>query len=424
MDEMSKSGNDSQILFANNLQYTLPTPSSVASNRVMKKNYFQQRNYLGSTTAIAQLNTGTDFIDPINSTLNITIKPNWNTLAAKGLASFGVGSVQNIIKNIRIYHRSGTTYTNTIKQNLFACKRDRYNKSYNWFGSIGTPLMGYNNTSGADTPIFAFDPDGQNQLSVEFCIPLNLLHGFFNPLGEPLIPAAVASGLRVEIDLEDAKGAFFNTLPTNYITSYEVVDIYFNLMSVSLMDSAQASINAVAAKSSLEYLYLDLFTSTNSQPSANTAVNIDVNKSVALLNEAITVIQTQKQVSDYFSDMFSTSYYPGNWWFQLGSNQYPQQKVNTTLTAYQQALQTFDKMKHDDLLPNTDLYSFTTRDGIYSQSFERNTALALSQQPVNASRSLRFEFTYTDTPVASLVVVFLEYLTSSRTTLLNSRIDI
>ena len=422
MDEMSKSGNDQQILFANNLQYTLPTPSSVASNRVMKKNYFQQRNYIGSTTAIAQLNTGTDFIDPINSTLNITLQVNWNSLSAKGTALFGNGSVQNLIKNIRIFHRSGTTYTNTIKQNLFACKRDRYNKSTNWFSSIGTPLMGYDD--GTDRPIFGIDPDGPGADTAEFCIPLNLLHGFFNPLGEPLIPAAVASGLRVEIDLEDAKGAFLNTLPTNYIVSYEVKDIYFNLMSVSLMDSAQASINAVAAKSSLEYLYLDLFTSTNSQPSANTAVNIDVNKSVALLNEAIAVIQTQVQVGDYFSDMFSTEYFPGQWWFQLGSNQFPQQKVSTTLTAYQQALQTFDKMKHDDLLPNVNLYKFKLFDGIYSQSFERNTSLALSQQPVNASRSLRFEFTYTNTPVASLVVVFLEYLTSSRTTLLNSRVDI
>ena len=422
MDDMSKSGNDQQILFANNLQYTLPTPSSVASNRVMKKNYFQQRNYIGSTTAIAQLNTGTDFIDPINSTLNITLQVNWNSLSAKGTALFGNGSVQNLIKNIRIFHRSGTTYTNTIKQNLFACKRDRYNKSTNWFSSIGTPLMGYDD--GTDRPIFGIDPDGPGADTAEFCIPLNLLHGFFNPLGEPLIPAAVASGLRVEIDLEDAKGAFLNTLPTNWIVSYEVKDIYFNLMSVSLMDSAQASINAVAAKSSLEYLYLDLFTSTNSQPSANTAVNIDVNKSVALLNEAIAVIQTQFQVGDYFSDMFSTEYFPGQWWFQLGSNQFPQQKVSTTLTAYQQALQTFDKMKHDDLLPNVNLYKFKLFDGIYSQSFERNTSLALSQQPVNASRSLRFEFTYTNTPVASLVVVFLEYLTSSRTTLLNSRVDI
>jgi len=427
MEDLSRNTSNEvqQVLFSNNLTYTLPSSSSIATNRVMKRNYFQNRNYQNDTTMICQFNTGTDFIDPINSSLNLKVKvvPGGNP-GDKVSVNFGVGSVQNLIKNIRIYHRSGTTYTNTIKQNLFSVKRDRYNKSTNWFSSIGNALMGYD-----EDVVFSRFPDGQDPptLEREFQIPVNLLHGFFNPLSEILIPAVMASGLRVEIDLESARGALVNTAGTGFtnVLSYEITDCYFNLMSTSLMDSAVAAVNANAAKNSLEYLYLDLFTSTNSQSANNSAVNIDVNKSVALLNEALTVVQSQAQLNNYTADQFATAYVQGSWWYQLGSMQFPNVKIDTPLLAYQQALITFDKMKTDDKEANINFGTFLASDGIYSNSFERNSALSLSQVPCNASRSLRFELTYDEAPtVATIVTTYLEYITSSRSTLLNSRVDI
>ena len=113
----------------------------------------------------------------------------------------------------------------------------------------------------------------------------------------------------------------------------------------------------------------------------------------------------------------------------LGSNQYPLQKVEITKSAYCQALLTFDKFSH----PNNDsalVYEganggWEDNFGIYSQSLERDTSLALSASPVNASRSLRFELSLADAPAtAKLITVFLQYLSSSRSTLLNSRVDI
>jgi hypothetical protein len=426
MEDLKQNTSDevAQVLFSNNLQYTLPSASSIATNRVMKRNYFQSRNYQNDVTMIATFNTGTDFIDCTNSTLNLKVKVAANLIGDTMVSSFGVGSVQNLIKNIRIYHRSGTTYTNSIKHNLFAVKRDRYNKSSNWFQTIGGPFMGYDNVS-----VFTQDPGGPGPtiLEVNFSIPLTLLHGFFNPLSDALIPAVVASGLRVEIDLESARGAFLNDvlIPSNYIASYEITDCYFNLMSVSLMDSAVAAVNSNAAKNALEYMYLDLFTSTNSQASNTSSVNIDVNKSVALLNEALAVVQLQTQLNTYFEDQFSTAFYPGQFWYQLGSMQFPNVKNDTDLLAYQSALVTFDKMKKEDYPSDIDFAKFQTSQGIYANSFERNSALSLSQVPCNASRSLRFELAFDTPPVVSTIItIFLEYVTSSRSTLLNSRVDI
>ena len=426
MDMLNQNTSDevAQVLFSNNLQYSLPQAASIATNRVMKRNYFQSRNYQNETTMICQLNTGVDFIDPVNSTLNLRVKVTPNLLGQSFTANFGVGSVQNLIKNIRIYHRSGTTYTNSIKHNLFAVKRDRYNKSSNWFSTVGRPFMGYN-----EPVVFYDDPDGPDPAvkEVNFSIPLTLLHGFFNPLGEVLIPAVIASGLRIEIDLESARGSFVNIpdVPVTYIASYEITDCYFNLMSTTLMDSAVASVNANAAKKSLEYMYLDLFTSSNSQSALATTVNIDVNKSVALLNEALTVVQLQSQLNSYTADQFSTAFISGQFWYQLGSQQYPNQKNDTDILAYQQALVCWDKMRNEEFPSEIDFTKFKLSQGVYANSFERNSALSLSQVPVNASRSLRFELTYDDAPEENTIVtVFLEYISSSRATLLNARVDI
>ena len=425
MDMLNQNTSDevAQVLFSNNLQYSLPNAASIATNRVMKRNYFQSRNYQNETTMICQLNTGVDFIDPVNSTLNLRVKVTPSQIGETFNASFGVGSVQNLIKNIRIYHRSGTTYTNSIKHNLFAVKRDRYNKSSNWFSTVGKPLMGYNE------PVVFFDSQDQggSLKEVNFSIPLTLLHGFFNPLGEVLIPAVIASGLRIEIDLESARGAILNgpDIPQTYIASYEITDCYFNLMSTTLMDSAVASVNANAAKKSLEYMYLDLFTSSNSQSALATTVNIDVNKSVALLNEALTVVQLQSQLNTYFEDQFSTAFISGQFWYQLGSQQYPNQKNDTDILAYQQALVCWDKMRNEEYPSEIDFTKFKLSQGVYANSFERNSALSLSQVPVNASRSLRFELTYDNAPEENTIVtVFLEYISSSRATLLNAKVDI
>ena len=102
MEDLKQNTSDAanQVLFANNLTYTLPSSSSIATNRVMKRNYFQNRNYQNDTTMICQFNTGTDFIDPVNSTLNLRVKVTTTGNAGTKLAAnFGVGSVQNLIKS-------------------------------------------------------------------------------------------------------------------------------------------------------------------------------------------------------------------------------------------------------------------------------------------------------------------------------------
>jgi hypothetical protein len=369
---------------------------------------------------ICQFNTGSDSVNTKNSklVLKVTVTGEEDYVGA----TFGAGSGMNLVKNIRIYHRSGTTYTNTQKMNLYRAKVDHIKESSTWFDSIGKPLMGYN--AGIE-----FEHDGVLTHFIE--IPLDKLHPFFDPHGGCLLPNQIAAGLRVEIDLETPTSAFYSAVGGGYtpVTGYTIDDCFFDLESYSLMDSAQASLNTTASTKSLEYLYTDVFTSSNYNPSLNSQVNIDINKSVALADSVIACIQPQASINLGTADTFATPYLDGSWWFMLGSNQYPLQKVEITKSAYCQALLTFDKFSH----PNNDsalVYegangTWLENFGIYSQSLERDTSLALSASPVNASRSLRFELSLADAPAtAKLITVFLQYLSSSRSTLLNSRVDI
>jgi hypothetical protein len=235
----------------------------------------------------------------------------------------------------------------------------------------------------------------------------------------------MASGLRLEIDLSTLGEAFLQQAG-GALTDYVIDDVYIQSMSCTLMDSAQASLNTVSQKQSLEYVYRDIFTSQNSQPSDSTTINVDLNRSVGFADHAFTSIQTQSQQNNVAVDSFTAPYYDGDWWYTLGSNQYPNQKVDDVKSAYSTALVTFDKFKMANMSPTSVApLVFQNTDGIYSVSLERDTSLALSQSPVNASRALRFELTLDETiGVPTLVVVFMVYMSSARSSLLSSKVDI
>ena len=408
---------DDAILFANNLSYKSPMPVSVTTARVLKRQYFQNTKYLQQQTAVCTFNTGTDFVDQKNSSLVLRVKVEGT---ANFACSFGQGSGANLLRNIRIYHRTGVCYSNTQRISLWRKLNDKYNMSDNWFNTVGA-IMGYNQTEDAISNIV----EGANELTI--VIPLDKVHPFFAPENGIFLPSQMASGLRVEIDLASVNEAFVEaTGSVGDVTSYSIEECYFETMNVQLQDSAQSSINSVASKQALEYIYKDVFTSQNTAPSNTTAVNIDLNKAVSFADTAIAAVQDTVSLNSLAADSFDTDYRPAQWQYLLGSDYFPSNVVvSDDKVAYKNALMAFDKLKHTDkpcLVKYTD---FNVTDGIYAVNFERDTALALSQQPINSSRSLRLQITFDSAPSVEITTTcYLTYLTSSRCTLTSARIDI
>jgi hypothetical protein len=408
---------DEAILFANNLSYKTPMPTSVTVDRVLKRQYFQNTRYEQNQTGVCVFNTGTDFVDSKNSALVMRVKVNGT---ANFECSWGSGSGANVLRNMRIYHRTGVCYSNVQRLNLWRKTTDRYVESGNWFDTVGS-LMGYNQTANAISNIVA----GGDEITV--VIPLDHVHPFFNPESKVFLPSQMASGLRVEIDFANfAEALVEDTGSVGEVTSYSIEEIYFETMNVTLQDSAQASLNTVSAKQALEYIYKDIFTSQNTAPSLTTAVNIDINKAVSFADHVFAVVQDTASLNSVILDSFDADYRGAQWQYILGSNYYPSNvKVSDDRVAYKNALIAYDKLKHNDKPTDVRLQDFNTTEGIYAVSLERDTALALSQSPINNSRSLRFEVSFTTPPAEEITTtIFLSYLTSSRATLTSARIDI
>jgi len=409
---------DESILFANNLSYKSPVPVSVATSRVLKRNYFQNTNYTNGQTMVCTLNTGTDFVDQKNSSLVLKLKVSGTPTF---YASFASGSGLNLLRNIRIYHRTGVCYSNVQRINLWRKLNDRYNMSKEWFDTIGE-LAGYNQTPTRLSNILP----GSSDL-VTIVVPLNHVHPFFSPENGIFLPAAMASGLRLELDLAPVGEVFkLDASSTGTITSYEIQECYFETMNVALQDSAQASLNSVAARHSLEYVYKDIFTSQNTSSSTTTAVNIDLNKAVSFADTAIASVQDTSKLNNLNDDSFDTDYRNAQWQYILGSDYFPSNVlVSDALVAYKNALLAYDKLKHVERPSVVKYTDFNTSDGIYAVNFERDTALALSQQPINSSRSLRLQIQFDSAPGADITTTcYLTYLTSARATLTSARIDI
>jgi len=415
---------ESSVLFNNNLIYELPVPISVVTNKTVKKSWFQNRSYDEGQTMTCLFNTGTDFIDQPNSSLVLTVKVK-STNNETFSCGWGSGSAMNLVRNIRIYHRSGTVFTNTQKMNLYRKTTDNYIQNPEWFASVGQ-LMGYSDkdTNGLYADQFTNANVGSDEIT--FVIPLEKLHSFFSPSGSVFIPPNIISGLRCEIDLESPSVALVNgtLFPESQPSGYEITNCYFRTSSVSLMDSACASINTTAQRQSLSYLYEDVFTSQNSHPGQNSAVNIDINKSVAFCQGAFAVTQDQDLINDIQVDSMICPYRSGSWWYSLGSNYYPNQKIENFRIAYHNSLMVYDKLKHDFKNTSVTLQQFNIENGIYAVTLERDTSLSLSASPVNASRALRFELLFDNPPDAQLVTCYMTYLTSARCTLLSARVDI
>jgi hypothetical protein len=379
---------DEMVLFNNNLTYTLPVPSSVVVNKTKKRAYFQNRSYASQQTMVCTLNSGSSYIDLANSSLVVKVKVS-STNPNPFFVNWGLGSAMNLVENIRINHRSGTQYTNTQKMNAYRVLEDKACESQNWFETIGEN-MGYGAGLNA-----SFNTAAPTQ---SFVIPLKKLHNFFAPEGDVMLPPQMAASARIEIDLATLGTAFKDVggAGIDPATDYSIEDIYFNLECVDLMDSAQAAVNTAAQKKSIEYLFKDVFTSRSTNPANSTAINVDINKSVSYASKVMAVLQPNENQNNIAQDSFI-----------LGVWQKHKGKCGERGETY---LQSVDYEAHY---------------GTYAASLELDTSLALSGMPVTSSRTLRLEIDL-DSPLSSdkTCLVFMTFLTSVRSTLTSSRVDI
>jgi hypothetical protein len=401
------SGNREAVMEANNLSYKFDDILNVSVNRTMKKQYFDTRSYTmpGASQAVSTWNSGVDLIDVTNSYLKFTVRANGDRTDM----GFGVGTAMNLIREVKILSSSGIEMARTQDANIYHKFVSKSKYSANWHTTVGA-LMG-NGVTTVDTA------------DLTVCIPLCELDPFFKLYDGKLLPANVASGLRVEITWADLAQAFISggAGGTTTATAYTVSQIEFRTESVTLADSAMAVLNKEASTNGLEITYDRVYTTSKNTGTALDD-NIEIRKAVSLAKSAfcVTIPTTQTILIDSF---LAAAYTFTSADFRLGNQYYPFQPIENVSEGYFNYLRGHNKLKSVHESVTTPVLFSTGGMSNICATFETDDSLNLTGLPLNSSRILECRFVRSAATDVK-AYVFLSYTALARASLSNCSVKI
>ena len=409
---MSKSEN----LIVNNLVYSVPPSSTACIERSYKRGYFDNRKYTKERTMRCVIQTGAQYVNTLTSSLVIKLK---DTSSISG-QTWASGSAYNLIKNIRVFSKSGVELSNVLNANLNRVVEDKLTENQEWFNSVGG-LMGYEVSEGGYQK-----PIGATGTISEWHIPMCKVAPVFLPLGEQLCPPALISGAVIEIDLESPDVAF-QVGDVACVPDYEIEDIFFNLDCSTLNDMTIMTMNDITAKQLLEWTYVDIYNSKVVQSSNNEVLSTSINKSVSFADHITALIQNQTRTTDKAQDSFQLpdSEQIGSYQFTLVSVQLPSNvPVQSQEEQYFQLLSTYNKLRSQSKGAGRVRYpDFQNNLSVKSTSFSKDQMLSLSQLPISSSRSLRLEANLVGSVDPRVCNIYLHYLKVVEVSLTDSKVN-
>lgn len=384
---------DGDILI-NNLVYEMPKSLSLVTNKSNYISYPDQTTVRvdRSNTIVFNWNTGNSYIDTHNSFLRFKLKSNLPTpiVAPPSFGSFSSGAL-NLIRESRIRTRSGVEVSRVENSNLYNVLSLNYTKTKAWIDTIGSSFY-------MNSLVSPFNV-ANTQVS-EVCIPLIYVDPFFRSLKDQLLPAQLASGLRVELSLESLARAFVDT--TAYFgvaSSVDLTDISMSLSCVHLSEETLKILNLESSQSGLEWTYSRVHNMNGVYAQGTNAINLQISKAVSQSTHVMTQISpdanTQLSTANSFA---SEAFKVTSWNYRLGSNYYPNQQVIdaaglNAVQSYLLALSSHDKLKGSYQESSMTLSTFRDTLSTLAVSLSRDSALAVSGQPINNSRILELQMT-------------------------------
>jgi len=469
-------GDSTGRLAANDLVYILPPDMSVSVNRTFKNQYFQNNSYGNNQRGICVLNTGADYGDMRQSSLEFDVEC---TGPASIIGYFGRhGSALNLIKSITISSRSGDEVSRVQDLNLLSYSQNGFKYDKSWHETVGQTIgTGAHllNTTDAGVGVYK---------SQHFSIPLYLLSEFF-AYGR-LMPPMILSGMRIEIEWASAQEAFHSVpssvrtvAATTSIATFVINNPYVAMRAVQVTDATQRALNEMSAVNGLELVYCDYERTDRTSSGTANDLNMEIRKAASRairchLATRITANAASGNADSLQSEPWDYTY----WQWQLGSLYFPQQPVQskeggakklTMSESYKHALVTFDKYKsgkcaatplnkHGTAFDNStmletkaadeiktvspykstraelialgetvalgdeDFGTFANGNGIVSVLLERSDLFDLSGVPINNSRVLAVRANYAGT-TARTFTTFLKYVRLARVFMNNIEVE-
>lgn len=387
----------------NDLSYTSPANLTLRVHRTQRQMKADRTSYSANETCTIRLNTGSDYLDVKNGYLTFSVAVN------AGTGDFGINSALALINQVVVRSKSGVEVDRFRRINLYKAHQLKHDKSVDWRVKQGT-LLGYtpdaestaNPSAGAVTTT-----------PVKYVIPLCHICGVFDPVGpSQLMPAALASGLEVEITFE----AFDRALKeaTAGITTYTITNPEIHVESIRLTDSAQRVLNMKAAKEGLSYMYYRYHTSEI--PANATTLTHRVALAVGQCVEAAALIVNG--TAALTTDNFATIAHDATaWYYRIGQLYYPATTLQDDAAgreSYFQALKTYNKLKEGGDVSAVSQTDYVGVFGGLLMPFNKDDNMLMSGEAINNSRQLELQVTRSASNATDQQVLFVKYLAQAR----------
>ena len=404
-EQLAKQG----VISANSLQYNLSPDLTVTTSRTKTSQFFQNQSYSSSSTMVCILNTGSSFIYGPNTTLVLDVK-NSGTQAF----SFGDnGAATNLINRITVMTRSGVVLERIDSSNVLSSIKMDYEHDYNWVSTTGA-LAGVSS------------PEIVAGTTKRFIIPMSLISGLF--AYENLLPAALMSGLRIEIVLASPITSLRTTAEVT--PDYQITGCRIECDSYQLTDSIVRSLNESAASSGLEVVFKTYFTTVGTR----TTSNLNLESRRACSRALAASYKEQPPRTSYLTNPMSTTaisatYGPTSVQFRAGSLYFPNSVIsgsNPIVTSPEiqcMALEAFNVYN----TPNSSnaLADSYGSHSVIAVSLERSSMLELSGIPLSNSRTLCLNATFSDVSAPNFnSYLFLEYASLARVFISNATVEV
>ena len=410
-----------RILPVNELLYVRTSPSSPIVSRSQKKSFSEgggSSTYSPSDRIIVNLQTGTEFIDPLQSFLVFDVK------SVGGTARL-VGSILNLIRESQMSSRSGQELSRVEYLNLL---------NYHKLKMAPTDLQSHNLNGlvmyqdSHTATVFDNAVTGvRSNITTTYqrvMIPLKYISGLFD--SEKLMPPHIARGLRVDCLLEAYGTALVDFNGANGVTGYIIQKPYILTDNYRMADSVLEFLNAEFAskETGLVYEYFDYHTTT-SVVTASNDLNVEVRRSVSMALDAFAVTRLAKDPDDAvekktnsFASVVANAGDKSQW--RIGSHYLPNQQICGTEEHYAQTLY-WANLLRDDMPTGSSYYEFVGGNTIsaavvpygdmkFPVTLQRNNILDLSGLAINNSSTLELNATLGGGATTRQVQVFMRHL--------------
>jgi hypothetical protein len=400
-----------RILPVNALLYDKTAASSPVVERTQKKSFAEGGGstvFSAGDRMIINMQTGTEFVDPLQSFLVFDIN------ADAGIG-YIIGSILNFIAEAQISSRSGKELDRCEHLNLL--NYHRLKAAEPDFQSHGLQAMVMFNDSPTKANI-----DARAQLTAtakRVMIPLKYISGLFD--SEKLMPPHLARGLRIDCLLEQLNTAIVE-FGLNTVTSYEIRKPYILHDSYRMADSVLEYLNAEFASKKTGLVYeFNSFHTTNAVTST-ASLNVEVRRSVSMAIDAFAVTRPDANKANKAADSFASAVAEegdrSQW--RIGSHYLPNQDIVGVIEHYTQMLYHMGALRNDK--PVGTSYAEFVGDGDFDAAkanfgqakfpvtLQRNNILDLSGLAINNSTTLEVNGTLGGVAAAKLVQVYLRHL--------------